>query len=62
VAAFQPGGYDVDRCAAHLRTAEGAECRERGCLARRACPVGREHAYGPAQAQFHMTAFLSARL
>jgi hypothetical protein len=31
-----------------------------GCLARRACPVGREYAYDPAQARFHMQAFLAA--
>jgi hypothetical protein len=31
-----------------------------GCLARRACPVGQAHVYGPAQARFHMAAFLAA--
>jgi len=34
---------------------------EGGCLARRACPVGAEHAHQPAQAAFHMRAFLAAR-
>jgi hypothetical protein len=29
-----------------------------GCRARRACPVGAEHAYGPEQANFIMAAFL----
>jgi hypothetical protein len=32
-----------------------------GCRARRACPVGAEHAYGPEQANFLMRAFLRAR-
>ena len=35
--------------------------RERGCMARRACPVGRDHLYPAAQARFHMEAFLNAR-
>jgi hypothetical protein len=33
----------------------------RACLARRACPVGAEYIYRPAQAEFHMAAFLAAR-
>jgi hypothetical protein len=61
VGAFTGEGYDVDRCAAHLRGPEGRECMERGCLARRACPVGEEHAHPPAQAAFGMRAFLAAR-
>ncbi len=55
-------GYDVPRCAAHLKTRQGAEtCMTGGCLARHACPVGREYAYPPAQAAFHMNAFLASR-
>jgi len=61
VSAFSPEGYDVPACVAHLET-EGQVCMEGGCLARRACPVGRSFTYGPAQAQFHMKAFLKARL
>jgi hypothetical protein len=60
VDAFSETGYDAGRCVAHLRTEAGRECRERGCLARRACPVGTEHAYGEAQAAFHMGAFIAA--
>ena len=62
VDAFGPAGYDVNACAAHLRSSEGAPCREQGCLARRACPIGRDFAHAPAQAAFHMAAFLSARM
>lgn len=62
VNAFGPDGYDVAACAGHLRRPEGADCRERGCLARRACPIGRAFASSPAQAGFHMRAFLAARL
>jgi hypothetical protein len=60
VGAFTVGGYDVAACAAHLREA-GNACMDGGCLARRACPVGAEHAHGSEQARFHMRAFLSAR-
>ena len=61
VGAFTTGGYDVAACAAHLKSAAGAECMDRGCLARRACPIGAEHAYGAEQAGFTMRAFLRAR-
>jgi hypothetical protein len=58
VGAFSGAGYDVAACAGHLRSAAGADCTERGCQARRACPVGANHAYGPEQAKFFMAAFL----
>jgi len=61
VGAFTVAGYDVAACVAHLRAAEGAECMDRGCLARHACPVGAERAHGPEQAAFAMRAFLQAR-
>jgi hypothetical protein len=58
VGAFSAAGYDVAACVAHLKSAAGADCMAAGCLARRACPVGAEHAYGPEQANFLMRAFL----
>lgn len=61
VSAFGPDGYDVPACAAHLRTPEGSDCMARGCLARRACPVGTDFTYLPDQARFHMDAFERAR-
>jgi hypothetical protein len=61
VGAFASDGYDVAACAAHLSRPAGRACMEGGCLARRACPVGAEHALGPSQAAFHMRAFLAAR-
>ena len=61
VGAFSAGGYDVDVCAEHLRSPAGADCMTSGCLARRACPVGAEHAHGAEQAAFTMRAFLQAR-
>ncbi len=61
VGAFSVSGYDVAACASHLETDAGADCMDLGCRARRACPVGAEHAYGPEQASFGMRAFLQAR-
>jgi hypothetical protein len=61
VGAFSGSGYDVAACAGHLQDAAGADCLGLGCRARRACPVGAEHAYGPEQANFTMRAFLRAR-
>lgn len=61
VGAYAPSGFDPPRCTAHLRSPEGAACMGRGCLARAACPVGREHAHGPDQAAFTMRAFLGSR-
>ncbi len=62
VGAFTDQGYDVPACVAHIGSAAGAECMDGSCLARRACPVGRDYLYQPAQARFHMDAFLRARL
>jgi hypothetical protein len=56
------GGYDVPACAAHLARDAGADCRDLGCRARRACPVGRDHVYAPMQAAFHMAAFSRAQV
>ena len=61
VDAFDASGYDVPACTAHLQSSAGDDCMGGGCLARRACPVGRQHFYGDAQAAFHMRAFLAAR-
>ncbi|MSO85007.1 MAG: 4Fe-4S dicluster domain-containing protein [Rhodospirillales bacterium] len=60
VAAFAVGHYDVPKCVAHVASPRGTECLEQGCLARRACPVGLDHAYAPAQARFHTEAFVRA--
>ena len=57
VGAFDGQGYDVPACLGHLRSPAGADCLSSGCHARRACPVGQDHAYDPPQARFHMTAF-----
>lgn len=62
VNAFTAAGYDTVACANHLRTSEGEQtCLAKGCLARHACPVGRDFTYSPKQANFFMRAFLKAR-
>jgi hypothetical protein len=62
VHAFDGRSYDVETCVDHIASALGTECMEGGCLARRACPVGRQYAYEPGQMQFHMLAFRKSRL
>lgn len=57
VGAFSETGYDTVACRAHLGSPEGASCRAAGCLARRACPVGRDYAQSAEQAAFHLEAF-----
>jgi len=61
VNAFDPGGYAVDACADYLRQTPQAECHQRGCLARHACPVAPEFRYIDAQGSFHLRAFLQGR-
>ena len=59
--AFSASGYDVDACVAHTASRAGVRCLDGGCLARHACPAGRDAVYGAPQAAFHMRAFLAAR-
>ncbi len=62
VQAFRPGSFDVEACVDFVSSAAGSDCRERGCRARRSCPVGTPYRYVQDQARFHMRAFLrSAR-
>jgi hypothetical protein len=60
VHAFANGSFDLDACVNHVLSTAGADCRDNGCLARRACPVGPQFRYAPPQARFHMRAFLGA--
>ena len=60
VGAFDGSGYDVGACLGHIADSAGQDCVALGCRARRACPVGRKFLYDPAQAAFHMTAFMGA--
>ena len=61
VDAFKPEGYEVAQCRGHVAGPTGERCRQGGCLARLACPIGQGHAYPSAQMAFHMKAFLAGR-
>ena len=56
VGAFSAKGLDIDLCAGHLAGEDGEDCMTNGCLARRACPVGKSYQLLPEQAAFHMQA------
>lgn len=58
VGAFSVGNYDVAACTAHITSASGQDCMDGACLARRACPLGGDYHYGPAQARFYMDHFI----
>lgn len=60
VDAFEPGRFAAARCADHVEGSSGASCRERGCLARRACPVGVDLRYPPEAQAFHTAAMVRA--
>ncbi len=53
----EPGRFEASRCREGL--AKPLPCLRLACTARHACPVGRQYAYHPAHAAFHMRAFLT---
>ncbi len=57
VNAFSQAGYDVPACAGYLASPSGKTCKNAGCAARNACPVGPEFRYPGDQIRFHMAAF-----
>jgi hypothetical protein len=61
VNAFARDRYDVAACVAHIESAQGLDCMDEGCRARRACPIGAAHRCSPDQANFHMRAFRTAQ-
>ncbi|KLN59001.1 hypothetical protein WH96_19965 [Kiloniella spongiae] len=54
-------GYDYLACADHVASKAGTSCATKGCLARRACPVGQQHTLRSEHATFHMSAFINER-
>ena len=48
--------YDAVRCRDHV-SRRNNQCFNTGCLARHACPLGRDFVYEAEQARFHMDAF-----
>lgn len=61
VAAFDGSAYNVPACVGHITGPDTGDCMGQGCRARRACPVGSDYIYEPAQAAFHMRAFTGAQ-
>ena len=59
VGALQGTQYDVEACKSYLRSDPAQRCLTRGCLARRACPVGQTYARDAAQSAYHMREFLN---
>ena len=57
VSALGPEGYDLNACHGFLDTGPGRGCMDRGCAARRACPISRDHGRLEPQSAFHMRAF-----
>ena len=55
VDAFRPA-FSPETCVDHVAGPRGDPCQSRGCLARRACPVGRDWAYDLDAAAYHMAA------
>jgi ferredoxin len=60
VQAYDGQQFAQERCRAHVRDDATQTCLNSGCQARNACPVAPLLRYVPAQARFHMQAFLSA--
>jgi len=61
VEAFSGEGYRVQQCVDYLESEQKSDCRQSGCAARHACPVGSAYRYEAEHAQFHMAAFLKSR-
>jgi len=57
VDAHSTSGFDYRACLAHVRSADGAPCRDTGCLDRNACPYGVEWRYPSDMQAFIMAAF-----
>ncbi|MDG4650227.1 ferredoxin [Roseibacterium sp. SDUM158017] len=57
VGALSAAGYDTQACHAFLDTDPGADCLDRGCRVRRACPVSEGYGRSPDQSAYHMRRF-----
>lgn len=57
VNAYSPAGFAYQECLGHVRGANGAPCRNGGCLDRNACPFGTAYRYPVEVQAFHMASF-----
>ncbi len=60
VDAFSKEDFAFMRCIDYLNKNLEGPCMHNGCLARQACPIGKEHAYMRDHGAFHMERFLQA--
>ncbi len=60
VNAFTEDNYDLEACFQYLDNTPSAQCHQRGCQARTACPEGKNYLYEKAHAAFHMQQFVKA--
>lgn len=58
VEAFTASGFAFQACVGHLRSRQGRPCRDKGCVARNACPVGTAYRYPPEMQAFHISKFI----
>ena len=58
--AFGPTAFNAIACLTHVQGIDGGACRQGGCMARRACPIGREYLYPRPSQAFHTSAFMRA--
>lgn len=54
--AVLPGHFEVASCRSYLGEKGRQTCKQSGCIARNACPVGVEYRYPEEQLRFHMAA------
>jgi epoxyqueuosine reductase len=57
VGALTGEGYDLPACHRFLDRPEGADCMDRGCAVRRACPISARYGRQPVQSAYHMSRF-----
>lgn len=60
VGAYSMAGFAHERCLGHVRSGDGSICRDLGCVARNACPIGTAWRYPAAVQAFHQRAFSGA--
>lgn len=57
--AFKPDAFDMVGCVDHVEGEDTGKCARFGCLARRACPVGRSYRYPADEGAYHMAAVIA---
>ncbi|MEO9897151.1 MAG: ferredoxin [Paracoccaceae bacterium] len=57
VDAFDGASYNTTACKAHLEAPQDQDCMQRGCAARRACPVSKSWGRPEKQSAYHMGIF-----